>query len=571
MTADQMIIFAVLAGALVLFIWAPVRFDVAAFTALMAATLLQVVPPEEAFAGFGHPAVITVATVLIMSRALQDSGVLDYAATGLLRWVRGPVSLIAVLTFVGALLSGFMNNVGALALLMPLALRASREVGAQPSHVLMPLAFGTILGGLTTLIGTPPNILVASYRARLGDAPFGMFDFTPVGVVVAAAGVVFIVLVGWRLVPKNRRGKQSADALFQIGDYVSELRIGEESKLVGAELRELEAQAEHQVMVVGLIRGAQRRYASLRMEKIEAGDILIVRADPTDLDKLVGQSGVDFVGREDFDLGDLRSDEVGVIEAVVQPRSRLEGRSADRMRLRRRYGINLLAIAREGVPFRHRLGQVQFSAGDVLLLHGEVDALPDIVREIGCLPLAPRALLLTVQRRVWLPVLVFLAALLLSAFGVLPVQVAFGVAVVVMIVGQSITARAAYDAIDWPVIILLGSMIPLGGALETSGGSQLIADGVLSLAGTLDPVVILILVMVVTMTLSDIMNNAATVVVMAPIAATIAIRLGVDIDAFLMAVAIGGSCSFLTPIGHQNNVLVMGPGGYKFGDYWRVG
>lgn len=571
MTTDQIIILAVLGSALVLFIRGPIRFDVTAFAALMAATVLEVVPAHEAFAGFGHPAVITVAAVLILSRALQDSGVLDYAAGWMLHLVKGPVALITMLTLVGAAISGFMNNVGALALLMPLALRTAREVGAQPSHVLMPLAFGTILGGLTTMIGTPPNLLVANYRNRIDDAPFTMFDFAPVGVAVAVAGVVFIVLVGWRLVPKDRRGKQSSDEVFQIREYISELRIGEQSKLIGTELRELEAQAERQIIVVGLIRGEQRRYANLRMERIVAGDILIIRADPSYLRKLVGQSGVDFVGREDFDPGDLRSDEVGVIEAVVQPGSRLEGRSTDRLRLRRRYGVNLLAIAREGVPFRHRLEQVRFSAGDVLLLHGEVDALPDIVREIGCLPLAPRALTLTAQRRLWLPVVLLAAALGLAAFAVLPVQIAFGLAVVAMIVGQSITARTAYEAIDWPVIVLLASMIPLGRAFETTGSSQLIADGVLALAGALDPVVILMLVMVVTMTLSDIMNNAATVVVMTPIAATIASQLGVNVDTFLMAVAIGASSSFLTPIGHQNNVLVMGPGGYKFGDYWRVG
>lgn len=571
MTSDQIIVFAVLGGALVLFIWGPIRYDVTAFGALMIATVLQVIPPEETFSGFGHPAVITVAAVLVISRALQDSSILDVAATWMLRWVKSPFLLLASLTLVGAMLSAFMNNVGALALLMPLALRASREVGAQPSHILMPLAFGTILGGLMTQIGTPPNILIANYRARISDAPFTMFDFTPVGVVVAAVGVIFIILVGWRLVPKDRRGRQSADEAFKIREYISELRIGDDSKLIGVELRELEARAERQIVIVGLIRGEQRAYTNLRMERIAAGDILIIRADPTYLKKLVGQSGVDFVGREDFDPGDLRSDEVGVIEAVVQPGSRLEGRSTDRMRLRRRYGVNLLAIAREGVPFRHRLEQVRFVAGDVLLLHGETEALPDVVREIGCLPLAPRALSLTAQRRMWLPIAIFAVALALAAFGVMPVQVAFGLAVVVLIVAQSITATAAYEAIDWPVIVLLASMIPLGRALETSNGSQLIADGVLSLAGSLDPIVILVLVIVVTMTLSDIMNNAATVVVMAPIAATIASQLQVNTDTFLMAVAIGASSSFLTPIGHQNNVLVMGPGGYKFGDYWRVG
>ena len=571
MTTDQIVVFAVLGVALVLFIKGPVRYDVVAFGALMAAAVAGVVPADEAFSGFGHPAVITVATVLIISRALQDSGLLDYLADRLLRWVHGPVMLIVALTGLGALLSGFMNNVGALALLMPLALRASREVGAQPSHVLMPLAFGTILGGLMTQIGTPPNILIANYRASLRGDAFTMFDFTPVGVVVAVAGVAFIVLIGWRLVPKDRRGRQSADEAFKIRDYVSELRIGAESKLIGTELRELEAMGERQIVVVGLIRGEYRHYQNLRMEQIAEGDILIIRADPTYLKKLVGQTGIDFVGREDFNPGDLRSDEVGVIEAVVQPGSRLDGRSAGRMRMRRRFGVNLLAIAREGVPFKNRLDEVHFTAGDVLLLHGEVEALPDIVREMGCLPLATRALRLTSRRRAWLPVTVFAAALIAASLNVIPVQIAFGLAVILMIVGQSITARAAYDAIDWPVIVLLGAMIPLGQALESTGGTQLIVDGVLLLGGEIDPVVILVLIMVVTMTLSDVMNNAATVVVMAPIAATIAGQINVNPDCFLMAVAIGGSCSFLTPIGHQNNVLVMGPGGYKFGDYWRVG
>ncbi len=571
MTTEQIIIFAVLGIALVLFVWGRFRYDIVACGALLTATLAGVVPAGDAFSGFGHPAVITVAAVLVISQALQNSGLLDIVAARLAGLTGNTMVHIALMTGVGALISGFMNNVGALALLMPLALRNARANGQSPSHILMPLSFGTILGGLTTQIGTPPNIIVANYRAGAAGEPFSMFDYSPVGALVAIAGVIFVVLIGWRLVPTDRRGRQSAEEAFEIRDYMTELKIGEGAKLIGTTVRDLEKDHGDTVAVVGIIRGHARFYSSLRMMEIAQGDIVIVRGDPADLKNLVGKTGIDFVGRADFDTQDLRSEDVGLMEMVVQPGAAVENRSAARLHFRRRYGANLLAIAREGRPIKRRLGEVPFVAGDVLLVQGELDALPDVAREMGCLPLATRALSLTANRNIWLPLAIFIGAIALTAAGVTTAAVAFALAVGVMVVSGTITPRAMYQSIDWPVIALLATMIPLGGALEATGGTALIAGLVLDVGAALDPVIILAIVLVVTMTLSDIMNNAATAVVMAPISAQIAIALGVSPDPFLMAVAIGASCAFLTPIGHQNNVLVMGPGGYRFGDYWRMG
>ncbi len=571
MIEDHIVVFAILGCALALFIWDRWRYDVIAFGALIVAALTEVVPTEEVFSGFGHPAVITVAMVLVISRALQNSGLLDVVARRLLRYTRLPILHMTLMMGLGAFISGFMNNVGALALLMPLAVRNARASGQPPSLLLMPLSFGTLLGGLMTEIGTPPNIIIANYRADIGAAPFSMFDFTPVGAITAVAGIAFIALIGWRLVPRHRRGRQSTEDAFEIRDYVSELKIGARSELIGTAVRELESRSKGQVAVIGVIRGEQRAYSNLRMLELQADDIVIVRADPTDLRALVGQPDVEFVGSEDFKFGDLRNDEIGLMELVVQPGARIENRSAARLNFRRRFRVNLLAIAREGQAIKRRLGDVPFAAGDVLLLQGEREALPDIAREMGCLPLATRSLDLTRSPNVWVPLVLFIGAIALTSSGLTSPAVAFSLAVGGMVISGAITPLRAYEAVDWPIIVLLGSMIPLGDALETTGGTAVIADLVLMAGNAVPHVVILALVMGVTMALTNVMNNAATAVVMAPIAAQIAISLGVSVDPFLIAVAIGASCAFLTPIGHQNNVLVMGPGGYRFGDYWRLG
>ena len=567
MTTAQISIFAILGLSLVFFMWGRWRYDVVAFTALIVAVLAGVVPTDSAFAGFGHPAVITVAAVLVISRALQVSGVISIFADAVVRVAKGQGSQMTALSGLGALLSAFMNNVGALALLMPLALRLSD----RPSAVLMPLSFATILGGLVTLIGTPPNIIIATYRADITGEAFGMFDFAFVGLPIAVIGLLFVLLIGWRLLPSDRTSRRSAEEMFELDSYVVEAHLNDDSEYVGKTVHELEGLDEERTIVVGLLRDETRRLMRVTHEYLRAGDILLLRVDPATIDEMVKKAGLTLTGSDHASKDKVRSDQVGIIEAVVQPGSRLEGRSATMLHLRRRYGVALLALAREGTPIRERIARVRLRAGDVLLLQGEETELPDAVAQMGCLPLATRNLNIGRGGKVLIPVLVFAASVFATVIGWAPVHISFAGAVVALVLLERISPREAYETIEWPVIVLLGAMIPLGDALQSTGGTQLIADSIVGLAGAIPPFAILGIVLVVTMTLSDLMNNAATAIVMAPISVAIAGSLGLNADPFLMAVAIGASCAFLTPIGHQNNVLVMGPGGYKFGDYWRMG
>ena len=571
MNMDQISLFAILAVAMVLFVWGRWRYDVVAFTALMVATLLGLVPAPEAFSGFGHPAVVTVAAVLIISRALQNSGVIDYLAAQLGVLTASPLVHIGALTVTAALLSGFMNNVGALALLMPVALQTAAATGRSPAALLMPLSFGSILGGLMTLMGTPPNIIIAAYRQELTGESFAIFYFSPVGVVLALVGVIFITLVGWRLIPKQRRGKAAAEDLFEIDDYIVEARVLADSPLLGKGLRHLEKLAEGEITGVGVLRGDNHIIAGARSARLRVDDVVVIEADPKDIQKVCETAGLELVATDHIDPADLRSEETTLIEAVIMPNSRLVKRTFKGLRLASRFGVNLIGVARHGMPFKRRLDRVQLREGDVMLLGGHSDTLADTIVELGCLPLAERGLQIGKRPRAFIPLGLFAAALVAAVAGWLPVQIAFAAAVAALVLINVVSLREVYASIDWPVIVLLAAMIPLGRALETSGGTDLIATTIVDLAGGWGPMMIMTLLLVVTMTLSDVMNNAATAVVMAPIASTLANQLGVAVDPFLMAVAVGASCAFLTPIGHQNNVLVMGPGGYHFGDYWRMG
>ncbi len=571
MSVDQATVLAVLLAAMALFVWGRWRYDIVAVLALLAVVLAVLVPAAEAFAGFGHPAVITVAAILAMSRALRNSGLIEMVARPLGRLAERPALYVPALTGLIAAASAFMNNVGALALLMPVALQMSYSNQRPPSQVLMPMAFGSILGGLTTMIGTPPNIIVAIYRSELAGEPFRMFDFSPVGLPVAAIGVAFVALVGWRLIPHHRRGQTAPEHLFQIEEYITEVRVTEKSKCLGQRLSELEALGEGDVVVVAMIRDRRRELAPRRSRKLRQNDVLILEGDPSAMKPLIDAAGLELAGTKVGDDESPGSDDFGLIEAVITPDSPLEGRTPRSLGMLAGDGLNLLAVARRGRAIRHRLGYIRFRAGDVLLLQGDSDELAETIADIGCLPLAERRLTLGRPRQVVLPIAVFAAALLLAAFDVVPPQIAFALAVVLLVILDRLPLRDLYDSIDWPVIVLLGAMIPLGRGMQATGTTELLAGGIVDLAGPLPVFAILALVLVVTMTLSDVINNAATAVVMAPIAASVAQTLGVNSDPFLMAVAVGASCAFLTPIGHQSNTLVMGPGGYAFGDYWRMG
>lgn len=570
MSIQQWIIFATLLLTLILFVTGRWRYDVVALLALLIVTLTGLIPAARAFSGFSNPAVITVTAVLVISRGLQNSGVVDLIGERLLRLKGGIIVQLAALTGIVTVFSAFMNNIGALALMMPVAIQVARKKGFPPSAFLMPLAFASLLGGMTTLIGTPPNIIVASFREQTGAAPFRMFDFAPVGLGVALAGLIFIVLIGWRLIPV-RRGQAAADDLFEIEKYITEVRLPEDAKLVGKRLPEINGFVENGVNILGLVRNGERRLAPSPRTVFQAGDILVLQIDTENLETLIAKARLELVGSARIVSDDLQSDEVRLMEAVVMANSLLVGETAFSLDLRRRHGVNLLAVSRQGRRLRARLDRIRLRAGDVLLLQCPVETAKEALVTLGCLPLAQRDLRIGQPQQLIPPLAIFGGALLLSAVGLIPVQIAFVAAVVIMVMAGFVSLREAYDSIDWPIIILLGAMIPVGEALETTGGAQLIANGLLHVSGQLSSSTVLIIVLVFTMFLSDLVNNAAAVVLTAPIGISVAQGLGASADPFLMAIAIGASCAFLTPIGHQSNTLVMGPGGYKFGDYWRMG
>ncbi|WAI01568.1 SLC13 family permease [Methanogenium organophilum] len=567
---DMAIVFGTLILALVLFATGKIRYDIVALIALLIVTITGIVDPMDAFLGFGHPAVITVAAVLILSKGLQNSGLIDILTRWVARVGDGEVRQIFSLTGIVAILSAFMNNIGALALMMPVAIRTARKGGRSPSSLLMPIAFGSLLGGMVTLIGTPPNIIIASYRAQSGSDPFLIFDFAYVGVGVAICGILFISFFGWRLIPP-RQSPASKEELFAVKDYLTEVRVPEKSKLAGKLVLDIGAATEAEVVVVGIIRDGRKIVAPSSLEKILEGDILIIEADSGDLQTLLDATRLELVGKADISEEMIGSDTVGIIEAIVKPDSPILDRTAYSANLRWIYGLNLLAVAREGGRIRDRLNRIRFQPGDILLLQGKKDALQSALPKIGCLPLAERGLRIGGKKMILLAVGIFGTALGISALGIMPVQITFSVAVVLMILTSIVSLRDAYESVEWPIIILLGAMIPVGQALETSGGAALIAGSIVAGASVFPPEATLVLLLIITMFLSDLVNNAASAVLMAPIAIGIALDLGASIDPFLMAVAIGASCAFLTPIGHQSNTLVMRPGGYLFTDYWRMG
>ncbi|MFQ6016677.1 MAG: SLC13 family permease [Kiloniellaceae bacterium] len=572
MTADQFTVFAILGALFVLLAWGRWRFDVVAFLALLVAVVAGVVPTGGAFAGFGHPATVTVAAVLILSRALTVSGATDWIAKAVDPAAGRPSTHIGTLSGLGAVMSSFMNNVGTLGLLMPVALQSAAKAKRSAATILMPLSFGSILGGLVTLIGTPPNIIVATYRGEVTGDAFGMFDFTPVGLSVALAGVAFIARIGWRRVPQAAPSRATAVELFDIDNYVTEAKVPKQSAAIGKTLREVEELTkEIDALVVELIRGKRHYRAAAGAEPLQAGDVLVIEAGPEEIDKFISALGLELVGSRGDRASPLASEDGALIEAVVTPRSRLEGRTVQSQRLLSHHGFTLLAVARQGTPYRGRLKTFRFRVGDVLLLHGETERIPEAIAAFGCLPLAERGLSLGQRGRAPVLIAIFAAAIAVATLDLLPIQIALGLAVIAMVLTNLLPLRELYEGVDWPVIILLGSLIPVGGALEATGATGVLAGAILELTAGGSAVLVLALLMIVTMTLSDILNNAATAVVMAPIGLGIAERLGADPDAFLMAVAVGASCAFLTPIGHQNNALIMGPGGYRFGDYWRLG
>jgi len=569
MTPDQTSLFIVLFLVFVFLIWGRWRYNLVAFVALLVALLLGVVPMEQAFSGFGHPATVIIALVLVVSRGLSNSGVIDLVARHVVDASRKLAQHVAIMAGLAAGLSALMNNVAALALLMPVDMQAARKAGRSASLSLMPLSFASILGGMITLIGTPPNIVIAQFRGDALGEPYQMFDFAPVGLACAVLGVAYVALIGWRLLPGTAQSVDPQQELFDLADYVAEARVSENSKVIGMRVRDLDEEAaKSDVEIIGLIRGGKRLPGLARVAEIKAGDILVLEASPDSLEEALGNMKLEYVGK---DKGLLGTDDLIMNEVVVQESSALAGRTAQSMRLLYRYRVALVGVSRQGKRFRADVRKLTLQPGDVLLLIGADERLADVTGRLGLLPLADRGQRVIQRDKAWLAVGVFSLAILAASVGLVYLPVALGCAAALFIVFNIVPLRDVYTSIEWPVIVLLGSMIPLGTALQATGGTTLIAGSILDISAGLSPVVVLTLLIIVTMTLSDVMNNTATAVIAAPIAIEIATRLDVSPDPFLMGVAVAASCAFLTPIGHKNNTLIMGPGGYRFGDYWRMG
>jgi len=581
MTPDQIAVIGLILVMFALFAWNKWRYDVVAVIALVALVALDAIlggetsklveEPKRVLEGFGHPAVVTVAAVLIISRALRNSGVVDQISRSVMPFTKNQISHILSLSLVVMVLSAFMNNVGALALMLPVALKTAVDRQRSPTILLLPMAFASILGGMMTMIGTPPNIIIASLRAELtGEPAFGLFDFSPVGGLVAIAGLLFIVLVGWRLIPGKSHKKPGMESLFQINDYITEISTPPGCKWIGKTVAEVEKLVGEKMTLFGFIRKDDKVLPPNPDGVIQEGCRYVVKADPVELQALIEEHDLHLSTEMRHRIDSLKEENTGFTEAIVTAGSPLLGRT--RTHLRRRSGntMTLMAVARQNKPIRKQLKEVVFRVGDVLLLHGKTPEMDDTIADLNLLPLAERELKVGTFSRIGLSVAIFAGAIGLSMTG-FPMTIAFLGAVLAYILCGILPLRDIYREVEWPIIVLLGAMIPVSQAFQSTDCTGLIAESIKGLTSELPSWSMITLVMIVTMCLSDIINNAATAFIMAPIAVGISDTLGLQPDPFLMAVAVGASCAFLTPIGHQCNAMILGPGGYRFGDYWRVG
>lgn len=569
MTLDQLLAFAIVTGMMALFVWGRLRYDLVAGLALLAAVLVGVVPFEAAFKGFGDDIVIIVGSALLVSAAVARSGIIEALLHPLAPKITSTRAQLVLLVTTVTVLSAFVKNIGALAMMLPVAFQIAKRSKTSPSAFLMPMAFGSLLGGLSTLIGTSPNIIVSRLRDEITGAPFAMFDFAPVGVGLAAAGIVFLA-VAYRLLPLERRGAQSLGDAMDIHDYLTEGRVRAASATAGKTMADVGKSAGPEVTVTAVVRDGQQT-SPLPDLVMRENDIVLLQGQPAALQQAVARAGLELVGEDRSTKSDKASEEIGVVEAVIGPGSLLIDQAVGHLALHARFNVNLLAVSRNDQRFSDRLRDIRLRAGDIIVLQGSLADMPTLLRDLGCLPLAAREIRLGNVRRGVIPIAVLASAMLLAGTGSMPVGLAFFGAALLVVLFGSLSLREAYATVEWPLLVMLGALIPVSEAIRTTGGADLIASGLTNVAHALPPYGALALIMVAAMALTPFLNNAATVLVMAPIAASFAGRLGFQPDAFLMAVAVGAACDFLTPIGHQCNTLVMGPGGYKFSDYARLG
>jgi di/tricarboxylate transporter len=568
MTTGQFLAVAVIAVMMAAFVWGRYRYDLVAASSLVAAVALGVVPIDQAFSGFSNDIVIIVASALLVSACVARSGIMELAIQRYAPNVSSVRAQLALLVVVVTVLSAFVKNIGALAIMIPIAFQFARRSGASPSAFLMPMAFGSLLGGLMTQIGTSPNIVVSQVREDITGTAFTMFDFTPVGATLSAVGIVFLVLFYW-LVPIRTRESASLHEAIDITNYLAEARVVADSTVDGKTVGDLLAMTQGGAVVTSIMRSKRLHITPLPDVVLREGDILLIEGGPEALDGLVAQARLSVTGsRTNVSEGGVADE---AIEAVIGENSVLAGWSARQLALHERFKVNLLAISRKGERLTQRVGAVTLRLGDVVVLQGSRQSMPDTLRELGCLPLAERPILLGSARNGLIPVLVLLAAMGATATGTVPVAIAFFTAALAMVLLRVMPLRDVYGAIDGPILVMLAALIPVSDSLRASGATDIIAMWLGEVGALLPAYGSLALILLAAMAITPFLNNAATVLVMAPIAAGFATSLDFRPEPFLMAVAIGAGCDFLTPIGHQCNTLVMGPGGYRFSDYPRLG
>jgi di/tricarboxylate transporter len=570
MTTQHILVFAIVGTMMALFVWGRLRYDVVALLALFASVLVGIVPSDKAFSGLSDDVVIIVATALLVSAAVAKSGVMERAIRPLAPYLGSTRAQVFVLVLAVVTLSTFIKNVGALAILMPVAFQLAKRSGTSPAQLLMPLAFGSLIGGLITLVGTSPNVIVARVREDIVGQPFEMFDYAPVGLAVSAVGLLYLTLA-FKILPKDRRSGATLDAAINIENYVAEARVPAASPLVGQRAADVPALGEGVTTLVAVVRERFRRYKPTPALRLQAGDLLLLRGEPEALERVVLRGGLKLAGQGEDQAARGDGDEVAVIEGVVTTDSALVGETASNTNLHDRYQVSLLAISRSGERITQRLRSVRFQAGDVVVLQGRVELLPDALKALGILPLAERDLGLGRDRRRWIPIAILALTVVVVAFKLLPIAIAFFGAALALVLTKALSLREAYEAIEWPILILLGALIPVSEAVRTTGATDVIAGWLSVGTDALPAIGALALILIAAMAVTPFLNNAATVLMMAPIAASLAAELGLNPDPFLMAVAVGAACDFLTPFGHQCNTLVMGPGGYRFHDYWKLG
>ena len=566
MTTDQGLAFGIIGVTIVLFVWGRLPYDLVALMALVASVLVGIVPPDKAFLGLGDDVVIIVAAALIISAAIARSGVVEWAMRPLLPHLKSEARQVPALVAATTLLSMVTKNVGALAIFMPVALQLARRTGSSPSRMLMPMAFGSLVGGVVTLIGTSPNILISKVRQEVTGHPFGLFDFTAVGLPVALIGMVFLSFA-YRVLPRGRGSPGGMASALAQQDYIAEARLPADSPLAGRTVAELEAAGERDVVLSGVVRERYRRLLPTPGMVLKAEDVLMLEGEPDGLERLVARARLRLAGG----AGEGAQEGQSVVEGVVSPDSPLSGRTPGGAGLGTHYQVALLAVSRSGEHIAQRLQGLRLRAGDMVVLKGATAALPEILGALRVLPLAERVIALGQSQRGWLPAAVLVVAMTLIGLGLVPVAIGFVAAAVVLMVLRVLTIEEAYENMEWHVLVLLAALIPVSEAVRSTGGTDLLAGWLETPLRAVPPQAALAIIMAVAMLATPFLHNAPTVLMLGPIAATLARKLGLQPDPFLMAVALGCACDFLSPIGHQCNTLVMGPGGYRFGDYWRLG